>query len=101
MSWSSHPTAVHGLFCPYQAKRLPLKRNPPSVYPQAFLIFSAWMIFCADKCEKTMQKFMNLVKHIFPITTLERKNLSRITVSRDVWFGERESFFSFDGSSVC
>lgn len=43
---------------------------------------------------------MNLVKHIFPITTLGRKNFSRITVSKDVWFGERVSFFSFDGSYV-
>ena len=47
-----------------------------------------------------MQKFINLVKHIFPITTLERENFSRITVSRDVWFGERVLYFSFDGSYV-
>jgi len=56
------------------------------------------MMFGADKCEKTMQKFINPVKHIFPITTMERKNFSRITISTDVWFREGVLLFLFDGS---
>jgi len=93
----THPPAVHDLFCPYQGMMFPLKEICPALI-SGISHSSCMGDFSADKCEKTMQKFMNPVKHIFPFMRLERKNVSRITLNVDVLFRERVLFFSFDGS---